>query len=115
MRGDILVGTQMIVKGHDFPNVTVVGVLAADLSMFSNDYMAAERTFQLLTQAAGRSGRDQKPGQVVIQTYNPEHYSIVCASRQDYLSFYRQEINYRAMMNYPAGCPYACGAGPWKR
>lgn len=99
--GDILVGTQMIVKGHDFPNVTVVGVLAADLSMFSNDYMAAERTFQLLTQAAGRSGRDQKPGQVVIQTYNPEHYSIVCASRQDYLSFYRQEINYRAMMNYP--------------
>ncbi len=99
--GDILVGTQMIVKGHDFPDVTVVGVLAADLSMFSNDYMAAERTFQLLTQAAGRSGRDQKPGQVVIQTYNPEHYSIVCASRQDYLSFYRQEINYRAMMNYP--------------
>ena len=98
---DILVGTQMIVKGHDFPNVTLVGILAADLSMFSNDFMAAERTFQLLTQAAGRSGRDEKGGQVVIQTYNPDHYSIVCASRQDYKEFYRQEIQYRRMLGYP--------------
>lgn len=98
---DILVGTQMIVKGHDFPGVTLVGILAADLSMFSSDYMAAERTFDLLTQAAGRSGRDGKPGQVVIQTYQPEHYSISCASRQDYKSFYRQEMNYRHLLKYP--------------
>lgn len=98
---DILVGTQMIVKGHDFPGVTLVGILAADLSMFSSDYMAAERTFDLLTQAAGRSGRDGKPGQVVIQTYQPEHYSISCASRQDYKSFYRQEMNYRRLLKYP--------------
>lgn len=98
---DILVGTQMIVKGHDFPGVTLVGILAADLSMFSSDYMAAERTFDLLTQAAGRSGRDGKPGQVVIQTYQPEHYSILCASRQDYKSFYRQEMNYRRLLKYP--------------
>ena len=98
---DILVGTQMIVKGHDFPGVTLVGILAADLSMFSSDYMAAERTFNLLTQAAGRSGRDGKPGQVVIQTYQPEHYSILCASRQDYKSFYRQEMNYRRLLKYP--------------
>lgn len=98
---DILVGTQMIVKGHDFPDVTLVGILAADLSMFSNDYMASERTFQLLTQAAGRAGRAKNPGQVVIQTYNPEHYSIVCAGSQDYKAFYQQEILYRRMMNYP--------------
>ena len=98
---DILVGTQMIVKGHDFPDVTVVGILAADLSMFSNDYMAAERTFQLLTQAAGRCGRDEKPGQVVIQTYSPEHYSIRCAASQDYGTFYRQEMSYRRLLSYP--------------
>lgn len=98
---DILVGTQMIVKGHDFPDVTVVGILAADLSMFSNDYMAAERTFQLLTQAAGRSGRDEKPGHVVIQTYNPDHYSIRCAAAQDYQEFYRQEMAYRKLLSYP--------------
>ena len=98
---DILVGTQMIVKGHDFPNVTLVGILAADLSMFSSDYMAAERTFDLLTQAAGRSGRDGKPGQVVIQTYQPDHYSIVCAGHQDYKSFYRQEMSYRRLLQYP--------------
>lgn len=98
---DILVGTQMIVKGHDFPNVTLVGILAADLSMFSNDYMAAERTFDLLTQAAGRSGRAGDGGEVVIQTYNPEHYSIVCAANQDYKSFYKQEMLYRKMLHYP--------------
>ncbi len=98
---DILVGTQMIVKGHDFPNVTLVGILAADLSMFSNDYMAAERTFDLLTQAAGRSGRAGDGGEVVIQTYNPEHYSIVCAAKQDYKSFYKQEMLYRKMLHYP--------------
>ncbi|MEG1847844.1 MAG: primosomal protein N' [Lachnospiraceae bacterium] len=98
---DILVGTQMIVKGHDFPNVTLVGVLAADLSLCSNDYRAGERTFQLLTQAAGRAGRGQLPGEVVIQTYQPEHYSIVHAAKQDYKGFYEEEILYRELMSYP--------------
>ena len=98
---DILVGTQMIVKGHDFANVTLVGVLAADLSLHANDYRAGERTFQLLTQAAGRAGRGSKPGEVVIQTYSPDHYSIQTAARQDYHAFYNEEIAYRTMMKYP--------------
>lgn len=100
-KADILVGTQMIVKGHDFPNVTLVGILAADLSLNQNDYRAGERTFQLLTQAAGRAGRGDKPGEVVIQTYQPEHYSIVHAANQDYGSFYEEEIIYRSFMQYP--------------
>lgn len=100
-KADILVGTQMIVKGHDFPNVTLVGVLAADLSLNQNDYRAGERTFQLLTQAAGRAGRGDKPGEVVIQTYQPEHYSIVHAAKQDYQGFYEEEIAYRELMQYP--------------
>ena len=100
-RADILVGTQMIVKGHDFPNVTLVGVLAADLSMNTGDYRAAERTFELLLQAAGRAGRAEKQGNVVIQTYQPEHYSIVCAADGDYERFYRQEIAVRQMLHYP--------------
>lgn len=98
---DILIGTQMIVKGHDFPNVTLVGVLAADLSLHVSDYHAAERTFQLLTQAAGRAGRGQKTGNVVIQTYSPEHYSITSACRQDFEAFYTQEIEYRKILSYP--------------
>lgn len=98
---DILVGTQMIVKGHDFPNVTLVGILAADLSLHVNDYRAGERTFQLLTQAAGRAGRGGKAGEVVIQTYDPEHYSIVYAAKQDYKGFYEEEILYREMLAYP--------------
>lgn len=98
---DILIGTQMIVKGHDFPNVTLVGVLAADLSLYSNDYHAAERTFQLLTQAAGRAGRGNLKGEVVIQTYSPEHYSVIAAMEQDYKKFYDQEIEYRRLMGYP--------------
>ncbi len=98
---DILIGTQMIVKGHDFPNVTLVGVLAADLSLYVGDYRASERTFQLLTQAAGRAGRGEKPGEVVIQTYSPEHYSVVTAAKQDYRDFYEQEIVYRKMLRYP--------------
>lgn len=98
---DILVGTQMIVKGHDFPNVTLVGILAADMSLYSDDYRAGERTFQLLTQAAGRAGRGNKKGEVVIQTYSPEHYSIETAARQDYEAFYQEEISYREMMGYP--------------
>ncbi|MFW5667781.1 MAG: replication restart helicase PriA, partial [Acetivibrio ethanolgignens] len=100
-KADILVGTQMIVKGHDFPDVTLVGVLAADLSLYAGDFRSSEKTFQLLCQAAGRAGRGRKPGEVVIQTYNPEHYSIVTAARQDYPAFYEQEILYRSMASYP--------------
>lgn len=98
---DILVGTQMIVKGHDFPNVTLVGILAADMSLYSNDYRAGERTFQLLTQAAGRAGRGAKKGEALIQTYSPEHYAIVTAAAQDYEAFYKEEIHYRELMGYP--------------
>lgn len=98
---DVLVGTQMIVKGHDFPNVTLVGVLAADLSLSVGDYRAGERTFQLLTQAAGRAGRGDLPGEVVIQTYQPEHYAVVHAAAQDYKTFYEEEILYRDLMQYP--------------
>ena len=98
---DVLVGTQMIVKGHDFPDVTLVGILAADMSLYAADYRASERTFQLLTQAAGRAGRGDKAGNVVIQSYQPEHYSIVAAAAQDYVSFYNEEIAYRDLLRYP--------------
>ena len=98
---DILIGTQMIVKGHDFSNVTLVGVLAADMSLHVNDFHAAERTFALLTQAAGRAGRGKLPGNVVIQTYDPDHYAIQTAKEQDYEAFYDKEIEYRRLMNYP--------------
>ena len=97
-RADILVGTQMIVKGHDFPNVTLVGVLAADLSLYGGDYRASERTFQLLTQAAGRAGRGKEPGIAVIQTYSPDHYSIETAAAQDYPAFFEKETAYRSLM-----------------
>jgi primosomal protein N' (replication factor Y) len=98
---DILIGTQMIVKGHDFKNVTLVGVLAADQTLFDADYKAAERTFDLITQAAGRAGRGDVPGDVVIQTYKPDHYAIVHAASQDYKAFYEEEIAYRDFLNYP--------------
>ncbi|SCY09187.1 replication restart helicase PriA [Butyrivibrio sp. INlla14] len=98
---DVLVGTQMIVKGHDFPDVTLVGILAADMSLYASDYRASERTFQLITQAAGRAGRGEKEGNVVIQTYDPEHYAIVAASKQDYEGFYEEEIAYRDLLRYP--------------
>lgn len=98
---DILIGTQMIVKGHDFQSVTLVGILAADLSLYSSDYRASERTFQLLAQAAGRAGRGSRAGHVVIQTYQPEHYSIIAAAKEDYIEFYSQEILYRNLMDYP--------------
>jgi primosomal protein N' (replication factor Y) len=98
---DILVGTQMIVKGHDFPDVTLVGTIIADVSLFENDYRAGERTFQLLTQAAGRAGRGPVSGYSVIQTYKPEHYAIQAAKKQDYEDFYETEMAYRRLMKYP--------------
>ena len=98
---DILIGTQMIVKGHDFANVTLVGILLADLTLFDGDYRAGERTFDLLTQAAGRAGRGDVPGKVVIQTYKPDNYAIVAAANQDYRSFYETESAYRSFMRYP--------------
>lgn len=98
---DILVGTQMIVKGHDFPDVTLVGIIAADLSLNEADYRCGERTFQLLTQAVGRSGRGKKTGEAVIQTYHPDHYSIQAAAHQDYERFYEEEMGYRILMDYP--------------
>ena len=98
---DILIGTQMIVKGHDFANVTLMGVMAADLSLYAPDFKSAERTFELLTQASGRAGRGDLQGDVVIQTYAPDHYAVSSAAEQDYLQFYRQELLYRKMMGYP--------------
>ncbi|MBI5417908.1 primosomal protein N', partial [Candidatus Poribacteria bacterium] len=98
---DILIGTQIIAKGHDFPNVTLVGIIFADITLNLPDFRSAERTFQLLTQVAGRAGRDCKPGKVVIQTYEPEHYSIRLASLHDYKNFYEKEIKYRKALFYP--------------
>lgn len=105
---DILVGTQMIVKGHDFPGVTLVGILLADLSLYASDYRAAERTFQLLTQAAGRAGRGEVPGSVVIQTYQPENYAVQYASRQDYEGFFKEEMHYRSLLLYPPAAHMLC-------
>lgn len=101
---DILIGTQMIVKGHDFHKVSLVGILLADLSLYSSDFKASERTFELLTQAAGRAGRGDIPGEVVIQSYDPENYSIVKATTHDYEGFYEQEIMFRELMSYPPVC-----------
>ncbi len=98
---DILVGTQMIAKGHDIPNVTLVGVISADVGLSLPDFRSAERTFQLLTQAAGRAGRGDLPGIVLIQTMNPEHYAIRFAAEQDYAKFYEKEIQFRRTMRYP--------------
>lgn len=98
---DVLIGTQMIVKGHDFPLVTLVGVLAADLSLSVGDYRAGERTFQLLTQAVGRAGRGTLPGEAVIQTYQPDHYAVTFAAEQDYEGFFEEELLYREMGGYP--------------
>lgn len=101
---DILIGTQMIVKGHDFPAVTLVGILAADLSLYASDYQCSERTFQLLTQAAGRAGRDERQGDVIIQTYSPKHYCIEAAAAQDYEAFCKRELEYRKLLHYPPVC-----------
>jgi primosomal protein N' (replication factor Y) len=98
---DLLVGTQMLAKGHDFPDVTLVGVIAADSGLAFPDFRSAERTFQLLTQVAGRAGRGASPGRVVIQSYHPENYALQCARKQDYGEFYNQEIEFRKLMGYP--------------
>jgi len=98
---DVLVGTQMITKGLDFPGVTLVGVVLADTSLNLPDFRAAERTFQLVTQVAGRAGRGERPGRVVVQTYQPEHYSLEAAQQHDFASFYRQEIQLRQNLSYP--------------
>ncbi len=98
---DILVGTQMVTKGHDFPNITLVGIICADLSLNFPDFRAGERTFQLLAQVAGRAGRGDIPGRVILQTYNPDHFSIIAARDQDFKAFYKTEIGFRKALNYP--------------
>lgn len=101
---DILIGTQMVVKGHHFPNVTLVGVIAADGSLNIDDFRANERTFQILTQVAGRAGRGEDKGRVIIQTYNPDNFSIECAKKQNYDLFYNTEISLRKQLKYPPFC-----------
>ena len=101
---DILIGTQMVVKGHHFPNVTLVGVIAADGSLNIDDFRANEKTFQILTQVAGRAGRGEEKGKVIIQTYNPDNFSIECAKKQDYELFYNTEIGMRKQLKYPPFC-----------
>ncbi|MBW2573909.1 MAG: primosomal protein N', partial [Deltaproteobacteria bacterium] len=98
---DILVGTQMVAKGHDFPNITLVGIICADLSLNFPDFRAGERTFQLLAQVAGRAGRGAVPGRVILQTYNPNHFAVLSATKQDFQTFYNQEISFRKSLNYP--------------
>jgi primosomal protein N' (replication factor Y) len=99
--GGILIGTQMIAKGHDLPGVTLVGVVSADSSLNFPDFRAGERTFQLLTQVAGRAGRGDIAGEVIVQTFNPRHYSIEASQRQDFSRFYEEEVKFRRELNYP--------------
>jgi primosomal protein N' (replication factor Y) len=105
---DIMVGTQMVTKGYDFPNVTLVGVIAADLSLWFPDFRAAERTFQLLSQVSGRAGRGDKKGRVIVQTFNPDHYAVIAARTHDYLTFFEQEKALRKQLGYPPFCYLAC-------
>jgi len=98
---DILVGTQLVAKGWDFPDVTLVGIISADTALNLPDFRSAERTFSLITQVAGRSGRGPKSGEVIVQTYNPDHYSIKMALKHNYRSFYEKEIEFRKELNYP--------------
>ncbi|MBC8391354.1 MAG: primosomal protein N' [Deltaproteobacteria bacterium] len=98
---DILVGTQIVAKGHDFPNITLVGIICADLSLSFPDFRAGERTFQIIAQVAGRAGRGDRPGRVILQTYNPSHFSILSAKNQDFRTFFKWEIKYRKELNYP--------------
>jgi primosomal protein N' (replication factor Y) len=100
-RLDILVGTQMIAKGHDFPAVTLVGVVSADIGLGLADFRAAERTFQLLTQVVGRAGRGDTPGEAIIQTLYPDHYSVKAAAAQDYGQFFEREMEFRSTLHYP--------------
>jgi primosomal protein N' (replication factor Y) len=100
-RIDILIGTQMVAKGHDFPFITLVGIICADLSLSLPDFRAGERTFQILAQVAGRAGRGESPGRVILQTYNPDHFSVAAARQQDFEAFYRQEIEFRKALQYP--------------
>jgi primosomal protein N' (replication factor Y) len=101
---DILLGTQMIAKGFDFPRVTLVGVIDADTALYLPDFRAAERTFQLITQVAGRSGRSDLGGEVIVQTRHPEHYALQAAQKHDYKGFYAQEVEFRRQMHYPPFC-----------
>jgi len=105
---DILIGTQMVVKGHHFPNVTLVGVVAADTSLGIDDYRAVERTFQTITQVAGRAGREKEKGKVIVQTYNPDNYAITLSKNQNYKEFYEAEIELRKRLNYPPFCDIIC-------
>ncbi len=98
---DILIGTQMVAKGHDFPNITLVGIICADLSLNFPDFRAGELTFQVLAQVAGRAGRGKRPGRVILQTYNPDHFSITAATDHDFMKFYNQEISFRKIFKYP--------------
>ena len=108
-KADVLLGTQMVAKGLDFPFVTLVGVIAADTSLHLPDFRAAEKTFQLLTQVAGRAGRHELPGEVVVQTYNPEHYAITTAQHHDYEAFVQEELQHRRFMALSALLPaYSC-------
>jgi primosomal protein N' (replication factor Y) len=98
---DVLVGTQIVAKGHDFPHITLVGIICADLSLSFPDFRAGERTFQVIAQVAGRAGRGERPGHVILQTYNPNHFSILSAKDQNFRAFYNREITYRKALNYP--------------
>jgi primosomal protein N' (replication factor Y) len=98
---DILIGTQMVAKGHDYPNITLVGIICADLSLNFPDFRAGERTFQLLAQVAGRAGRGTRPGRVILQTYSPDHFCILTAKEQDYKALYEHEIQFRRTLEYP--------------
>ena len=106
-KADILLGTQMVTKGHDFPGVTLVGVLQADMSLYMDDYHAAERTFSMLTQVIGRAGRSKKKGMAIIQTTNPDNDTIKLACRQDYEAFYNAEIRLRRALVFPPYCDIA--------
>jgi primosomal protein N' (replication factor Y) len=105
---DILVGTQMITKGYNFPHVTLVGVIAADLSLAFPDFRGGERTFQILSQAAGRSGRGEQGGEVIIQTFNPDHYAVQASTRHDYKAFFEEESRLRTGLGYPPVSHLAC-------
>ncbi len=105
---DILIGTQMITKGYDFPNVTLVGIISADLSLGFPDFRAGERTFQILSQVAGRAGRGEQKGKVIVQAFNQGHYAIMAATSHDYLSFYTKERDLREQLGYPPFSYLAC-------